>query len=113
LNIDFENILFVGGAVSIDRNYNKMYGGKYWEDEVVKFDFDFVKDLKDIQLLLKAAIAGVSANLIASAALAFKTADALNKVAAANLKAFGVQDLTADQAATRGFANSRAVDFRL
>jgi hypothetical protein len=45
-----------------------------------------VKDLKDMQLLLKAAIAGVSANLIASAALAFRTADGLNKVAAANLK---------------------------
>jgi hypothetical protein len=29
------------------------------------------------------------------------------------LKAFGVQDRTMEQAATRGFANSRAVDFRL
>jgi TP901 family phage tail tape measure protein len=72
-----------------------------------------VKDLKDMQLLLKAAIAGVSANLIASAALAFRTAEALNKVAAANLAAFGVQDVTADQAATRGFANSSAVDARI
>jgi hypothetical protein len=72
-----------------------------------------VKDLKDMQLLLKAAIAGVSANLIASAALAFRTADALNKVAAANLRAFGVQDLTADQARARGVADGRAVDFRI
>jgi hypothetical protein len=52
LNIDLENILFVGGAVSIDRNYNKMIGGKYWEDEVVKFDFDFVKGLKDIDRMI-------------------------------------------------------------
>ncbi len=52
LNIDLENILFVGGAVSIDRNYNKMYGGKYWEDEVVKFDFDFVKNLRDIDRMV-------------------------------------------------------------
>jgi TP901 family phage tail tape measure protein len=72
-----------------------------------------VKDLKDMQLLLKAAIAGVSANLIANAALAFRTAEALNKVAAANLLAFGVKDTTADQAATRGFANNAAVDARI
>jgi hypothetical protein len=72
-----------------------------------------VKDLKDMQLLLKAAIAGVSANLIASAALAFRTAEALNKVAAANAKAFGVKDLTADQAAKRGFANNASVDARI
>ena len=71
-----------------------------------------VKNLKDMQLLLKSAIAGVSANLIASAALAFRTAEALNKVAAANAKAFGVKDLTADQAAKRGFANNAAVDAR-
>jgi len=71
-----------------------------------------VKDLKDNQLLLKSAIAGVSANLIANAALAFRTAEALNKVAEANLKAFGVKDLTADQAATRGFANSNSVNAR-
>ena len=72
-----------------------------------------VKDLKDNQLLLKAAIAGVSANLIANAALAFRTAEGLNKVAEANLKAFGVKDVTADQAAKRGFANTAAVDARL
>jgi TP901 family phage tail tape measure protein len=72
-----------------------------------------VKDLKDNQLLLKAAIAGVSANLIANAALAFRTAEALNKVAAANAKAFGVKDVTADQAAARGFANNAAVDARV
>jgi hypothetical protein len=52
LNIDFENILFVGGAVSIDRNYNKMNGGKYWEDEVVKFDFDFVKNIREIDRMV-------------------------------------------------------------
>jgi TP901 family phage tail tape measure protein len=71
-----------------------------------------VKDLKDNQLLLKSAIAGVSANLIANAALAFRTAEGLNKVAEANLKAFGVKDVTADQAATRGFANSNSVNAR-
>lgn len=52
LNIDWENILFVGGAVSIDRNYNKMYGGKYWEDEIVKFDFEIVKELRDIDRMI-------------------------------------------------------------
>ena len=52
LNIDRENILFVGGAVSIDRNYNKMYGGKYWEDEIVKFDFELVKELRDIDRMI-------------------------------------------------------------
>jgi len=52
LNIDWENILFVGGAVSIDRNYNKMYGGKYWEDEIVKFDFELVKGLRDIDRMI-------------------------------------------------------------
>lgn len=72
-----------------------------------------VKNLKDMQLLLKAAIAGVSANLIASASVAFVTADALNKVAAANLKAFGVKYPTMDDAAKTGFANNRAVDFRI
>jgi len=52
LNIDLENILFVGGAVSIDRNHTKMYGGKYWEDEVVKFDFELVKEFKDIDRMI-------------------------------------------------------------
>jgi predicted phosphohydrolase len=52
LNIDLDNILFVGGAVSIDRNYNKMYGGKYWEDEIVKFDFNFVKELRYIDRMI-------------------------------------------------------------
>jgi UDP-2,3-diacylglucosamine pyrophosphatase LpxH len=52
LNIDLENILFVGGAVSIDRNYNKMYGGKYWEKEVVNFDFELVKNLRDIDRMI-------------------------------------------------------------
>lgn len=52
LNLDFENILFVGGAVSIDRNYNKMNGGKWWEDEVVTFDFDKVAELRDIDRMI-------------------------------------------------------------
>lgn len=52
LNIDFENILFIGGAVSIDRNDSKLKGRKYWEDEVVKFDFDFVKELRDIDRMI-------------------------------------------------------------
>lgn len=52
LNINLENILFVGGAVSIDRVYSKMTGRKWWEDEVVKFDFDKVKDLLDIDRMV-------------------------------------------------------------
>ncbi len=67
-----------------------------------------VKDLEQKQLLLKAAIAGVSANLIMNASIAFRTADALNKVAAANLKAFGVKDTSAEQANNRAKANEAA-----
>jgi hypothetical protein len=71
-----------------------------------------VKDLKDNQLLLKSAIAGVSANLIANAALAFRTAEGLNKVAEANLKAFGVKDVNVDQAKARGTADGNAITAR-
>ena len=52
LNINLENILFIGGAVSIDRNYSKMNGRKWWKDEVVKFDFEFVKNLRDIDRMV-------------------------------------------------------------
>jgi len=67
-----------------------------------------VKNLEQKQLLLKAAIAGVSANLIMNASIAFRTADALNKVAAANLKAFGFKDTSAEQAYNRAKANEAA-----
>ena len=52
LNIDLENILFIGGAVSIDRNWTKFRGGKYWPDEVVKFDFEAITNLRDIDRLV-------------------------------------------------------------
>jgi predicted phosphodiesterase len=54
LNIDLENILFIGGAVSIDRNPRKMDGpGKsWWKDEVINFDFQKVQDLRDIDRLI-------------------------------------------------------------
>lgn len=52
LNINFENFLFIGGAISIDRNYSKIHRLKYWEDEVVKFDFELVKNLRDIDRVI-------------------------------------------------------------
>ena len=67
-----------------------------------------VTDLEQKQLLLKAAIAGVSANLIANAAIAFRTAKELNKVAKANLEAFGVKDLSPEQAKNRAQADENA-----
>lgn len=52
LNIDSENILFIGGAVSIDRNYNKHNGGKYWELETVNFDFEYAENLTGIDRIV-------------------------------------------------------------
>ena len=54
LNIDFENILFIGGAVSIDRVPRRMDGPgrSWWSDEVVKFDFDKVKEFRDIDRVI-------------------------------------------------------------
>lgn len=56
LNIDLENILFIGGAVSIDRVPRKMkqtgYLEGWWVDEVVNFDFERVKKLRDIDRVI-------------------------------------------------------------
>jgi TP901 family phage tail tape measure protein len=72
-----------------------------------------VKDLEQKQLLLQSAIAGVSAKLIMNASIAFRTADALNKVAQKNLEAFGVKDTTAEQAFNRAKANEAAYNSEL
>ena len=60
-----------------------------------------IEDQKNMQLLLKAAIAGVSDELIIASAMAFRTAEQLNKVAEQNLKNFGIRDLTAADAELR------------
>ena len=53
LNIDLENILFIGGAVSIDRVPNKIKNnGSWFPDEIIKFDFDRVKELTDIDRII-------------------------------------------------------------
>lgn len=57
LNINDENILFVGGAVSIDRESSKkrdLINGtnSYWVDEIVNFDFDFAKNVKNIDRMI-------------------------------------------------------------
>jgi hypothetical protein len=53
LNIDLENILFIGGAISIDRVPRRMDGGRsWWSDEVVNFDYEKVKELRDIDRVI-------------------------------------------------------------
>jgi UDP-2,3-diacylglucosamine pyrophosphatase LpxH len=57
LNIDGENFLFIGGAVSIDRESSKkkdMINGtkSYWIDEVVNFDYDFAKNVRNIDRIV-------------------------------------------------------------
>jgi hypothetical protein len=54
LNIDDENILFIGGAISIDRNSRKMDGFEksWWEDEIVNFDFERAKGFRDIDRII-------------------------------------------------------------
>jgi hypothetical protein len=54
LNLNGENILFIGGAVSIDRVPRRMDGPdrSWWSDEVVNFDFEKVKELRDIDRVI-------------------------------------------------------------
>lgn len=55
LNIDSENILFIGGAISIDRNPRRKYKKEFdswWEDEVVEFRFDKIKEFRNIDRLI-------------------------------------------------------------
>jgi len=68
-----------------------------------------VKNLEQKQLLLQSAIAGVSSNLIVNAAMAFISAEAINKVADANLKNLGIKFPTADFAAEYGKKTGDAV----
>jgi len=57
LNINDENILFIGGAVSIDREQSKKRDlinstKSYWEDEIVNFDFEFAKNIRGIDRII-------------------------------------------------------------
>ena len=54
LNIDLENHLFIGGAVSIDRVPRRMdtRSESWWKDEVVNFDFERVKEFRDIDRVI-------------------------------------------------------------
>ena len=53
LNIDLENILFVGGAVSIDRvpSRMKLYDA-WWPDEIFYLDKDRLNDLEGIERVI-------------------------------------------------------------
>lgn len=51
INIDTENILFVGGAISIDRVPNKLVG-HWWGDEVFPFDKKRLNALQDIERVI-------------------------------------------------------------
>lgn len=53
LSIDSENFLFVGGAISIDRELTKKNDAKngvvsWWNDEVINFDFEKLKEFRNI-----------------------------------------------------------------
>lgn len=59
LNIDNQNILFVGGATSVDRKISlrKMASGEseipiYWEDEVFQLDEEKLKDISNIDIII-------------------------------------------------------------
>jgi hypothetical protein len=57
LNINGENCLFVGGAISIDRESSKKHdlinGTKtYWTNEVVNFDYVFAENIRNIDRMI-------------------------------------------------------------
>ncbi len=52
LNIDNENILFIPGAISIDRVYRKKNNMGWWADEVVVFDFDKASEYLNIDRII-------------------------------------------------------------
>lgn len=52
LNIDLENILFIGGAVSIDRVPRIKRNDGWWPNEVVDFDFEKIKNFRDIDRVI-------------------------------------------------------------
>lgn len=52
LSIDNENILFIGGAISVDRVPRKMKMNKWWPNEVMVFDFDKVSQYRDIDRVI-------------------------------------------------------------
>jgi len=67
-----------------------------------------VSSFKDGSLLLKAATAGVSVEMITQAAIAYRLASSLNAVADANIAAGKAADLSADAAKRRNEANIAA-----
>lgn len=52
LNINDENILFIGGAVSIDRNYRRVKRMGWWPEEVVQFDFEKASQFRNIDRVI-------------------------------------------------------------
>jgi DNA repair exonuclease SbcCD nuclease subunit len=58
LNIEEQNILFVGGALSVDRvkrdEYQKKHKDRlqWWPNEIFIFDEDKIKDIKDIDIVV-------------------------------------------------------------
>lgn len=53
ININDENFLMIGGAVSVDRTVQRQKSYVAWcEDEKLNFDIDKVKDLKNIDRMI-------------------------------------------------------------
>lgn len=53
ININGENFLMIGGAVSIDRTVQRQKSYvSWWEDEILNFDSDKVKNLRNIDRMI-------------------------------------------------------------
>jgi predicted phosphodiesterase len=52
LELEGKRILGIGGALSIDRVYRAENNLGYWEDEVLVYDEEKLKDIKDIDILV-------------------------------------------------------------
>jgi UDP-2,3-diacylglucosamine pyrophosphatase LpxH len=51
LELEGKRILCLGGAVSVDRTLSVERGDKWWSDEVFNYDYDKIKDLRDIDII--------------------------------------------------------------
>jgi len=132
--IESINRLADSGSLNLDQ-YNKMFDGLFntikssvpdsatqlalFRKAVKLIDPDLAKvikgvnDLSQAQLILKGATAGVSEALLVNYAVALRTADALNKVADANIAAGAAADASAEAAYRRGTANAAVVDYEI
>lgn len=56
LNLNNNNILCVGGAISVDRTSRAAYqfgkGSDWWKNEVINYDYDKLKELKNIDYVI-------------------------------------------------------------